>query len=243
VRHVSGLRTVYFPGAWGPIATKEGRWKQPYLHPTQQDLLDLGRHGMLELDAGARRAPWSTAWPVFLAALPGQGNPLVFVAAQNGHAPMTTVQGKAPTAARGVVATTPRPHSYKLHPSPQCGPSTRLIVGNPNLHHLDTEAVGSGDGSTSERVVAHGQERLCHLLRPCHAAHHPVITRRHAGNACDAWPLGCLYEKPSGQYLSFICDESLTCRGLNMNSRHFGSFPFILWFMWRITFACLMVCR
>jgi hypothetical protein len=34
-------------------------------------------------------------------------------------------------------------------------------------------------------------------------------------------------EKPSGQYLGLICDESLTCQGLNSNSGHFGSFIFI----------------
>jgi hypothetical protein len=35
-------------------------------------------------------------------------------------------------------------------------------------------------------------------------------------------------EKLSGQYLGLICDESLTFQGLNSNSRHFGSFTFIL---------------
>jgi hypothetical protein len=50
-------------------------------------------------------------------------------------------------------------------------------------------------------------------------------------------------EKPSGQYLGLICDESLTCRGLNSNSEHFDSFTFIFYFMWRIAFACLVVCR
>jgi hypothetical protein len=50
-------------------------------------------------------------------------------------------------------------------------------------------------------------------------------------------------EKPSGQYLGLICDESLTCRGLNSNLGHFGSFTFIPCFMWRIAFACLVVCR
>jgi hypothetical protein len=29
-------------------------------------------------------------------------------------------------------------------------------------------------------------------------------------------------EKPSGQYLGLICDESLTCHGLNLNPRHLG---------------------
>jgi hypothetical protein len=45
------------------------------------------------------------------------------------------------------------------------------------------------------------------------------------------------------QYLGLICDESLTCRCLNLDSRHFDSFTFIIWFVWRITFACLIVCR
>jgi DNA-binding transcriptional regulator of glucitol operon len=40
----------------------------------------------------------------------------------------------------------------------------------------------------------------------------------------------------------FDCDESLTCRGLNSHSRHFGSF-FYLYFIWRIVFACLVLCR
>jgi hypothetical protein len=31
-------------------------------------------------------------------------------------------------------------------------------------------------------------------------------------------------EKPSGQYLGLICDESLTCWGLNSNLGHFGCF-------------------
>ena len=34
-------------------------------------------------------------------------------------------------------------------------------------------------------------------------------------------------EKPSGQCLGLICDESLTCRGLNSNSGHFVCFTFI----------------
>jgi hypothetical protein len=46
------------------------------------------------------------------------------------------------------------------------------------------------------------------------------------------------FEKPSGQYLGLICDESLTCRGLNSNPRYFGSFTFI-----SISFgeSCLLV--
>jgi hypothetical protein len=50
-------------------------------------------------------------------------------------------------------------------------------------------------------------------------------------------------EKLSGQYLGFICDESLTCPVLNSNLGHFGSFNFIPCFMWRITFVCLIVCK
>jgi hypothetical protein len=54
---------------------------------------------------------------------------------------------------------------------------------------------------------------------------------------------GIVSEKPSCQYLSLICDESLTCQGLNLNLRQFdGSTTFIL-FVWRIMFACLMMCR
>jgi hypothetical protein len=41
----------------------------------------------------------------------------------------------------------------------------------------------------------------------------------------------------------FDCDESLTWWGLNLNPGHFGYFTFILCFVWRITFACLVVCR
>jgi hypothetical protein len=33
-------------------------------------------------------------------------------------------------------------------------------------------------------------------------------------------------EKPSGQYVGLICDESLTCRGLNLNPGHFCGFTF-----------------
>jgi hypothetical protein len=38
-------------------------------------------------------------------------------------------------------------------------------------------------------------------------------------------------EKPSGHYLGLICDESLTCHGLNSNPGYFSSFTFIfvLW--------------
>jgi hypothetical protein len=35
-------------------------------------------------------------------------------------------------------------------------------------------------------------------------------------------------EKSSGQCLSLICDESLTCQNLNLNPGHFCSFTFIL---------------
>jgi hypothetical protein len=34
-------------------------------------------------------------------------------------------------------------------------------------------------------------------------------------------------EKPIDQYLSSMCDESLTCHGLNLNPRRFGGFTFI----------------
>jgi hypothetical protein len=51
-------------------------------------------------------------------------------------------------------------------------------------------------------------------------------------------------EKPSGQYLSLICDESLTCHGLNSNPGHFGdSATIYLCFMWRIAFVRLVVYR
>jgi hypothetical protein len=50
-------------------------------------------------------------------------------------------------------------------------------------------------------------------------------------------------EKLCGQYIDLICDESLTCRGLNLNPGHFGSFTFILCFVWRIMFVCLILCR
>jgi hypothetical protein len=48
-------------------------------------------------------------------------------------------------------------------------------------------------------------------------------------------------EKPSGQYLGFIYDESLTRRGLNLNSGHFRGSTILPLFVWRIVFACLMV--
>jgi hypothetical protein len=50
-------------------------------------------------------------------------------------------------------------------------------------------------------------------------------------------------EKPSGQFIGLICDESLTYRGLNSNLGHFGGSTTIPLFMWRIAFACLVVCR
>jgi hypothetical protein len=37
-------------------------------------------------------------------------------------------------------------------------------------------------------------------------------------------------EKQSGQYLGFICDESLTCRGLNLNPGHFRGSAILLLF-------------
>jgi hypothetical protein len=36
-----------------------------------------------------------------------------------------------------------------------------------------------------------------------------------------------IIEKPSGQYLGLIYDESLACHGLNSNLGHFGSFTYI----------------
>jgi hypothetical protein len=50
-------------------------------------------------------------------------------------------------------------------------------------------------------------------------------------------------EKPSGQYLGFIFDESLTHRGLNLNPRHFCGSAILPLFVWRIMFACLVVCN
>jgi hypothetical protein len=50
-------------------------------------------------------------------------------------------------------------------------------------------------------------------------------------------------EKPSGQYLGFICDESLTHRGLNLNLGHFCGSAILPLFIWRIVFACLVVCK
>jgi hypothetical protein len=39
----------------------------------------------------------------------------------------------------------------------------------------------------------------------------------------------------------FNCDESLTNHGLNLKPGYFSCFTLL--FMWRITFACLVVCR
>jgi hypothetical protein len=50
-------------------------------------------------------------------------------------------------------------------------------------------------------------------------------------------------EKPSGQYHGLICDESLTCQGLNSNLRHSDGSTILSCFVWRIAFACLMVCK
>jgi hypothetical protein len=41
----------------------------------------------------------------------------------------------------------------------------------------------------------------------------------------------------------FDYDESLTCRGLNLNPRYFRGSTLLPLFMWRIVFVCLMVCR
>jgi hypothetical protein len=50
-------------------------------------------------------------------------------------------------------------------------------------------------------------------------------------------------EKPSGQYLGFICDESLTRQGLNLNPGYFCGSAILPLFVWRTVFAYLMVCR
>jgi hypothetical protein len=50
-------------------------------------------------------------------------------------------------------------------------------------------------------------------------------------------------EKSSDQYLGLICDESLTCWGLNLNLGQFGDSTLLSLFVWRIAFVCLMVCR
>jgi hypothetical protein len=60
---------------------------------------------------------------------------------------------------------------------------------------------------------------------------------------CCQWTHQGEIEKPSGQYIGLICDESMTCQGLNLNPGHFGGSTTIHLFMWRITFACLVVCR
>jgi hypothetical protein len=43
--------------------------------------------------------------------------------------------------------------------------------------------------------------------------------------------------------LGFISDESLTRQGLNLNLGHFHGSAILPLFIWRIVFACLMVCR
>jgi hypothetical protein len=50
-------------------------------------------------------------------------------------------------------------------------------------------------------------------------------------------------EKPSDQYLGLICDEQLTCLGLNLNPGSFCGSTFVIYLGWRIVFACLVVCR
>jgi hypothetical protein len=49
-----------------------------------------------------------------------------------------------------------------------------------------------------------------------------------AASGVDILPVDHDVEKLSGQYIGLICAETLTCRGLNFNLRHFGSFTFIL---------------
>jgi hypothetical protein len=58
-------------------------------------------------------------------------------------------------------------------------------------------------------------------------------------------------EKPSGQYLALICDESLTCHGLNLNLGYFCGFTFIfvsfgeshLLVLWYAGGRCGMICN
>jgi hypothetical protein len=52
-----------------------------------------------------------------------------------------------------------------------------------------------------------------------------------------------VFEKPSGQYLDFICDESLTRRGLNSNLGYFHGSAILPLFVWRIIFTYHVVCR
>jgi hypothetical protein len=50
-------------------------------------------------------------------------------------------------------------------------------------------------------------------------------------------------EKPSAQLLGLICDELLTCQDLNSNLGHFRGSTLLPLFVWRIVFACIVVCR
>jgi hypothetical protein len=50
-------------------------------------------------------------------------------------------------------------------------------------------------------------------------------------------------EKPSGQYLGLICDESLTMLKFEFKSGIAPWFYYTIMFMWRIAFTCLMVCN
>jgi hypothetical protein len=60
---------------------------------------------------------------------------------------------------------------------------------------------------------------------------------------CCQWTHKGENEKSSDQYLIFICDESLTRRGLNLNLGHFRGSAILPLFVWRIMFVCLVVCR
>jgi hypothetical protein len=54
-----------------------------------------------------------------------------------------------------------------------------------------------------------------------------LASHQHSDPAADWWDAYVEAEKPTGQYLGLICDESLRCRDLNSNLGHFGSFTFI----------------
>jgi hypothetical protein len=58
--------------------------------------------------------------------------------------------------------------------------------------------------------------------------------------------IGAVAKRLRNQVVStfvFICDESLTHRGLNLNTGHFCGSSILPLFVWRIMFACLVVCR
>jgi hypothetical protein len=74
----------------------------------------------------------------------------------------------------------------------------------------------------SPRQRHHQYESASHramtkLPRQYHRQHDSTGTLRHGQVASVA-----LSEKPNGQYLGLICDEYLTCLGLNLNPENFG---------------------